>query len=147
MADEWQGQLSYTDTLEAGSPTPLSPGPSPLGCLGKTQGLLSRVQHTMRGRASYGQPLDIHVVLGSCSNQGHQHLPLPLHSPGLVYGPQQQLRPGPHHSPRWWGWTHTRGYSSLPGVSSLISLHKCSICSISLSLPSDHHTLAHCDGF
>lgn len=85
MADEWQSQLSHTHALGAGSPTPHSPSSTALprqgagstlpsaAITGKRQAQLSRVPHPVRGRASSAQPLDMHVVLGSCSNQGHPH--------------------------------------------------------------------------
>jgi hypothetical protein len=42
---------------------------SPECAAGERWGGFSRVQHPVRGRASYAQPMDIHRVPGNCPNQ------------------------------------------------------------------------------
>lgn len=61
----------------------------------------------MKGEASSAQPLDIHLVLGGCSDQdistfssgnmccGDQHRPLLLHGHRLRHDPQRQPRTSP----------------------------------------------------
>lgn len=86
MADEWQGQLS--SALDLGASSLVSrhpPGSALLCCSGKGQdpspecvcneSWLALQSTTERGRASFVQALDIHMVPSGCPDQVLPHVP------------------------------------------------------------------------
>jgi hypothetical protein len=87
----------------------------------------ARAWYPVRDGASSAQPLDINVgpqqlfqlgtslcslvVIGAIDINTD---PFPLCSHGFRHSPQQQLRLGSQHGPRWQVWPLTTGYSSPP---------------------------------
>jgi hypothetical protein len=143
----------------AGLHTPLLLWWAPLCCLqcaggpallnteaGDGWGKLSRAQYPVRGRiTSYAQSWTQFLVADQPGTSPCSlvaiclwTLALVLHSYRLRHGPQQHLKLGPHMASGG-----QVGYTQ-----QTIALHhlssQCSNCPTSLSLPSEHHILAHC---
>lgn len=154
-----QGQLYSTDALRTGflalsrASSTLLPSQGAVttfqcAAVWKKWGQLSRVPELVRGVVSSAQSLGIHLVPSSSPDQGSLH---DIHcyykidtDPLLQHSQRQRhtwssLAPWPETS----SWPQVTGYSQYhiplyPHISNS-SLHQCSDCSISLSLPSVHY--------